>query len=56
MRALDIRLSLLPDAQLGEGTACVHNSIRSRVPYQGNDHLWGPEIDEIHMIIRELDL
>lgn len=56
MRALDLRLRTIPEARLGDGVGSAYRAIRSQIPYRGDDHLRGPEIDEVHSIIRDLKI
>lgn len=52
-RALDLRLKLYPEARLGDGTRKVFDIIRSAIPYQAGDALWGPEIEIVKEMIRQ---
>ncbi|MHB1119971.1 MAG: histidine ammonia-lyase [Bellilinea sp.] len=52
-RALDLRLKQFPEARLGAGTRKAFDIIRSAVPYQTGDALWGPEIEIVKEMIRQ---
>jgi histidine ammonia-lyase len=52
-RALDLRLRNMPDAQIGEGTRKVYETLRAAVPYQAGDAWWGPEIDRVRELIEQ---
>ena len=51
-RALDLRLKQKPKASIGAGTREAYLKIRSVVPYQPGDALWGPEIEMVHRLIK----
>lgn len=50
-RALDLRLKQQPDLPLGAGTRKAFDTIRSAIPYQAGDALWGVEIDKVRDLI-----
>lgn len=52
-RALDLRLRQIPGAKPGRGTQKAFEILRSVVPYQAGDALWGPEIDKVSDLIRK---
>lgn len=52
-RALDLRLKQQPDLSLGEGTRKAFATIRTAVPYQAGDTLWGLEIDKVRDLIQQ---
>jgi len=52
-RALDLRLKQNPSARLGAGTRRAFDILRTSVPYQPGDALWGPEIDTVCELIRQ---
>lgn len=51
VRALDLRLRQMPDAQLGVGTREAYQRVRKEVPYRAGDAWWGPEIDRVHRLV-----
>jgi len=51
-RALDLRLRQMPGAKTGQGTQKAFEILRSSVPYQAGDALWGPEIENVSDMIR----
>jgi histidine ammonia-lyase len=51
-RAIDLRLRAYPNLHPGKGSQTAHRIIRSHVPYQSGDALWGPEIDRIQALIK----
>ncbi|HEX2980028.1 MAG TPA: histidine ammonia-lyase [Anaerolineaceae bacterium] len=55
-RAIDLRLRAVPGAKLGRGTAILYRQVRERVAYQPGDAWWGPEIDQVHQMIRDREL
>jgi len=55
-RALDLRLRDYPQAQMGTGTWAAHIQIRTKVPYQAGDALWGPEIDQVRELVTSGEL
>ncbi|MFN2195666.1 MAG: histidine ammonia-lyase [Anaerolineales bacterium] len=55
-RALDLRLRIEPDAQMGVGVTAAHHLIRSVVPYRAGDAWWAPEIERVKNLIRERKL
>lgn len=50
-RAIDLRRKLLPGINLGQGTSKVYEQVRTIIPYQTGDILWGPEIDRLEKAI-----
>lgn len=52
-RAIDLRLKQQPEAQLGVGTHKAYDILRSAVPYQAGDALWGPEIETVATLIKK---
>ena len=50
-RAMDLRLRLSPDANLGEGVLSAYRCIRQVVPYQPGDAWWEPEIERVKLLI-----
>lgn len=50
-RAVDLRLRQQPGSRLGIGTQKLYEKIRSAVPYQPGDKLWGPEIEVVRNLI-----
>jgi len=52
-RALDLRLRQIPGAKPGRGTQKAFEILRSVVPYQAGDALWGPEIDKVSDLIQK---
>jgi histidine ammonia-lyase len=50
-RAIDLRLRLVPDANLGALTGEAYRRLRKRVPYTPGDAWWGPEIDEVRRMV-----
>jgi histidine ammonia-lyase len=50
-RALDLRLRAQPELHPGIGSQAAFYSIRSLVPYQPGDALWGPEIIQVRTLI-----
>jgi histidine ammonia-lyase len=46
-RALDLRIRQNDKTRLGTGTGVIYNRIRKRIPYNGEDTWWGPEIDRM---------
>ena len=55
-RALDIRLRQYPEAKMGRGVSMAHQFIRSHIPYQAGDILWGPEIERTKKLVRTQEL
>jgi histidine ammonia-lyase len=54
-RALDLRLRVTPQAQMGVGVAQAYHKIRQEVPYRPGDAWWGPEIERVREIILAKD-
>ena len=54
-RALDLRMKVC-DGKPGKGTAMLFKKIRSAVPYQPGDALWGREIEIINSLVKEHSL
>jgi len=52
-RALDLRLRLMPQAQMGCGTAEAHRRLRAAVPYRAGDAWWGPEIQRAREVLSQ---
>jgi len=50
-RALDYRLRHNSKAKLGKQTMKAYQIIRSEVPYQPGDHLWGPEVNRVRELV-----
>jgi histidine ammonia-lyase len=46
-RALDLRLMESSKLRPGDAVAAALQAIRAVVPFQGNDALWGPELEEL---------
>ena len=46
-RALDLRLRMMPGAQMGKGVKDAYQKVRRAVPYQPGDAWWGPEIEQV---------
>jgi histidine ammonia-lyase len=46
-RALDLRLMEGSKLRPGDAVAAALQAIREVVPFQGNDSLWGPELEEL---------
>lgn len=51
-RAVDLRMRMMPDAELGAGTKLVYKNLRAAVPYQPGDAWWGPEIEKIAHLVK----
>jgi histidine ammonia-lyase len=51
-RAIDLRKKMHPKLKLGHGTQLAYDIIRSEVPYQAGDALWGPEIETIKKLLK----
>jgi histidine ammonia-lyase len=52
-RAIDLRLKLSPENQLGEGTAKAYDLFRKEIPYQSGDANWGIEIDHFYRLLTD---
>jgi histidine ammonia-lyase len=52
-RALDLRLKLMPDCQMGSGVRQAYELVRRSVPYIPGDAWWGPEIEATRGIVWE---
>jgi histidine ammonia-lyase len=50
-RAIDLRFKIQPNAKLGDGTQKAYDLIRSEIPYQAGDALWGPEIEKVKSLL-----
>jgi histidine ammonia-lyase len=50
-RAIDQRLRLSPELQLGSGTAAAYQVLRSAVAYHADDHWWNPEIEAVKRLV-----
>lgn len=51
-RAVDLRLRMRPESQLGKCTHDIFQRVRERVPYRAGDTWWGPEIETVkHMVL-----
>lgn len=55
LRAIDIRCREVPGAKLGKYTERAYTFLRSKVPYQPNDHLWITEIEVVKDLITSED-
>ena len=55
-RALDLRMIEHPDRKPGKGVDEVYHLIRSKVPYISGDHLWGPEINKVRTLIKDITI
>jgi histidine ammonia-lyase len=51
-RALDLRLREMPEGKMGLGVSAAHAKIRAQIPYRAGDAWWGPEIEELHELIK----
>ncbi len=51
-RAIDLRLNVNPNLQLGQGTQPLYDQIRSIVPQTRGDQLWQPAIQQISMDLK----
>jgi histidine ammonia-lyase len=51
-RALDLRLRC-NTGRPGQGTKELHNKIRKTIPYQGEDGLWGEQVQLVKGLIEE---
>jgi len=47
-RAVDIRRKINPAMKLGKGTQKAFDLVRSIIPYEPDDAVWGDEIDKLH--------
>jgi histidine ammonia-lyase len=50
-RALDLRLRQMPRLAPGKGTSAAHKLIRSELPFQEGDALWGPEVEKMKELL-----
>jgi histidine ammonia-lyase len=50
-RAIDLRLRMSPDAQLGKGVHLAYRYVRQHIPYRAGDAWWGPEIERLRDLI-----
>lgn len=50
-RALDIRKKENPGLEMGQGVQKSYQVIRSEIPYQPGDALWGPEIETVREMV-----
>lgn len=55
-RAIDLRLKENPNIRMGDGVQKAYERIRSSVPYQAGDALWGPEIEAVKEMVLEGEL
>ena len=46
-RAIELRLRMMPEANLGKGSQEILDRVRAVVPYQAGDTWWEPEIDRL---------
>ncbi len=53
--AIDLRMKQTK-VQLGKGTAEVYSKIRHLIPYSAKDALWGPEIQKVNQMIKNLEI
>jgi histidine ammonia-lyase len=52
-RAVDLRKRQFPEKHLGNGSSILHQTIRTSIPYQAGDALWGAEIDQVLDLIQK---
>ncbi len=52
-RAVDLRLRTTKGGKLGAGTKALHDRIRLEIPYEADDRLWGPQIEDVKLLVKE---